>query len=493
MNYAIVRNLIGKIMFILGILMLLPLIFCIAYQESFINYLAFLIPAAVLFILGFLFNIKKAEDKKMLVREGFIIVGVSWLIMSLFGSLPFIISSVLPNFFDAFFEIASGFSTTGATVMSDVEAALVNNHSVFFWRSFAHWIGGMGVLVFVLAIIPESDEGSSIHILKAESPGPQVGRLVTKMKASSRILYLIYIVLTFAEFLFLCLGPDQKMGVYESIIYSIGTAGTGGFGIDSASVGAYGAYSQYVIAIFMLIFSLNFTMFYFVLIRNFKDIFNNEELKWYLVIVALSIVFVFISIYPKYETVEEVFRHSFFQVASIVSTTGYATVDYALWPALALVVIFILMFMGACAGSTAGGIKCSRVVILVKSAINKIKLMINPRKVEVIKMDGKVLPNETVDSVQSFIIVYLLVFFLCSLIVAADPSIGDDFSASITASLTCISNVGPGFKSLGPACNFGNLNWFTKFILSIEMIAGRLELFPLLILFNPKTWRAKRM
>lgn len=493
MNYAIVRNLIGKIMFILGILMLLPLIFCIAYQESFINYLAFLIPAFVLFILGFLFNIKKAEDKKMLVREGFIIVGVAWLIMSLFGCLPFIISGVLPNFFDAFFEISSGFSTTGATVMSNVEASLVNNHSVFFWRSFAHWVGGMGVLVFVLAIIPESDEGSSIHILKAESPGPQVGRLVTKMKASSRILYLIYMVLTVLQVFILWLGPDKNMNLFASIIYSLGSAGTGGLAIDSASVGAYGAYSQYVIAIFMLIFSINFTIYYYILIKNFKDIFNNEELKWYLVIVALSIVFVFISIYPKYETVEEVFRHSFFQVVSVVSTTGFATVDYALWPALALVVIFILMFMGACAGSTAGGIKCSRVVILVKSAINKIKLMINPRKVEVIKMDGKVLPNETVDSVQSFIIVYFLVFFLCSLIVAADPSIGDDFSASITASLTCISNVGAGFSSLGPAKNFANLNWFTKFVLSLEMIAGRLELFPLLILFNPKTWRAKRM
>ena len=495
MNYAIIRNIIGKIMILIAMLMILPFSLCIIYQEDLNNYLAFLIPICLLVIIGFLFNIKKAENKKMLAREGFIIVGISWLIMSLFGCLPFIISGVLPNFFDAFFEISSGFTTTGATIMtgSYIEEALVNNHSIMFWRSFSHWIGGMGVLVFILAIIPESDEGSSVHILRAESPGPQVGRLVTKMKASSRILYLIYIGLTILNILFLWFGPDQKMNLYSSFIHAFGTAGTGGFSISSLSLGAYTAYSQYVTAIFMIVFGINFTMYYLILIGNIKEVLKNEELRWYLVIVLISVIFICVSIFERYQNFEEAFRVSLFQVASVISTTGYSTVDYAIWPAFSLMILFILMFIGSCAGSTAGGIKCSRLVILIKSTIKKIKMMINPRKVETIRMDGKPISDETISSVQSFVLVYLFIFLFCAVIVSIDRRSGNDFVSSITASLACISNVGPGFSIVGPSSDFSGFNFFTKFILSLEMICGRLELFPLLILFYPKTWSKKRI
>lgn len=495
MNYQIVRNIIGKLMILLAILMVLPLFICIIYQEELINYIAFLVPIGLLLIIGILFNVKKAQNKKMLAREGFIIVGVSWLVMSLFGCIPYIISGVLTNPIDAFFEITSGFTTTGATIMGGlntptVEEALEMSHSIMFWRSFAHWIGGMGVLVFILMIIPESDEGSAVHILRAESPGPQVGRLVTRMKASSRILYLIYIVLTILCILFLWIGPD--MNLYESIVYALGTAGTGGFGLASSSLEAYSSYSQYVIAVFMVIFGVNFTLYYFILIGNFKDVFKNNELKWFISILIVSIVLIFISVFKEYENFEEAFRHSFFQVASFVSTSGYTTTNFISWPALALLVLFILMFMGSCAGSTAGGMKCSRIVILAKSTIKKIKSMINPRKVETIKMDGQPITDETISSVNSFVTVYLLILLLGAVVVAFDPIEGNTLLDSLTTSLTCVSNVGPTLGNVSYS-TFGNYSGFTKIYLSLQMIAGRLELFPLLMLFSPKTWRMKRM
>lgn len=495
MNYQIVRNIIGKIMILLAMLMFLPLIVCIIYQEEFINYVAFLVPILLLFVIGVLFNLKKAENKKMMVREGFIIVGVSWLIMSLFGCIPYIISGVLPNPFDAFFEITSGFTTTGATVMGGLntptpEQALKMSHSIMFWRSFAHWIGGMGVLVFILMIIPESDEGSAVHILRAESPGPQVGRLVTKMKASSRILYLIYIALTIMCMILLWIGPD--MNLYESIVYALGTAGTGGLALTSNSIEAYSAYSQYVIAIFMLLFGVNFTLYYFILIGKFKDVFKNEELKWFLCIVVASIILVFISIFNRYQTFEEVFRHSLFQVASFISTSGFTTTNFIDWPALALLVLFILMLMGACAGSTAGGMKCSRIVILAKSTFKKVKAMINPRKVVTIKMDGNAITDETITSVNSFMSVYLIILLLGAVVVSFDTIEGNSLIDAISISLSCISNIGPGLGRT-TCSTLGNHSNFTKFYLSLQMIAGRLELFPLLMLFSPKTWAKKRM
>lgn len=489
MNFSIIKNIIGKILILLAALMVLPLIVSFIYQEGITYYLAYIIPIVILVLLGILLNIKKAKSSKMLVREGMIIVGLSWLMMSLFGCIPFILTKDIPNFFDAFFEMASGFTTTGASIVPNVE---VLSHSTLFWRSFSHWIGGMGVLVFILAIIPESKEGSSLHILRAESPGPQVGRLVSKMAASSRILYIIYMVLTLTEFLLLLLGPDKRMDIFNSLIYSLGTAGTGGFSAHADGLASFTAYSQYVISIFMLVFGINFSMFYLLLIKNFKDVYKNTEIKVYIVTVLLSVLIICLNIYPQVGNVEETFRLSLFQVASIISTTGYATVDFNTWPILSKVILLLLLCFGACAGSTAGGLKMSRVVILFKSAVAKVKKLVRPRKVEVVYMDSKPLSESTVDSVMGYFVVYVLVFIVCTVLISIyNPNMPNiDLETTITSSLTCLNNVGPGLGSIvGPAGNFSSYSNFSKLVLTLEMIAGRLELFPILLLFSPNMWR----
>lgn len=492
MNYSIIKRILGKIMILIALFMVFPLIVCICYQEELINYLSFLGPMLILLVVGYLLNFKKPTNTKMLAREGIVIVGLAWFVMALFGCLPFVISKEIPNFFDAFFEMSSGFTTTGASVVTDVTKL---SHSMLFWRSFSHWIGGMGVLVFILAIIPESKDGSSMHILRAESPGPQVGKLVSKMQVTSRILYLIYLVMTIVLILLLWLGPDEKMSLFNSIVYSLGTAGTGGFSIDSDGLASYSAYSQYVIAIFMLVFGVNFSLFYLILIGKVKEALKNEELKWYMCIVVISVVIIFGSLYVSYKELgkvfnaEEAFRHSLFQVAAIISTTGYATIDFIQWPQIAIGVLAILMFFGGCAGSTAGGMKISRINILFKSSIKKIKNITNSRKVETVCIDKKPINESTIEGVQSFFIVYMFVFILCTLIISID---GFDMVTNITTSLTCISNVGPGLSSIvGPMGNFSGFSSFSKFVLSIEMIAGRLELFPILIMFSPKIWKSK--
>lgn len=485
MNYSIIRNIIGKIMILLAILMLFPLVCCVIYKEDILNYLSFFIPIFALLTIGFLFNIKKASNTKILSKEGLIIVGLSWLIMSLFGCLPFIISKEIPSFADAFFEITSGFTTTGATIL-DADDFSALSHSAFLWRSFTHWIGGMGVLVFILAFIPESKDGSSMHILRAESPGPQVGKLVSKMVASSRILYLIYIALTIIQILLLWLGPDSKMTFFHSLVCSLGTAGTGGFAMVGEGISYYSAYSQYVIAIFMVLFGINFSMYYFVLVKNYKEVLANEELRWYIGIIVVSIILIMINIYPIYNNFETTFRHAFFQTASVISTTGYSTAPYETWPALSHMILAFLMLIGACAGSTAGGLKISRLVILVKSSFAKIKNAISPRKIETIRIDKKPLDDNTVNSVQNYFVVYALVLIIVSIIISVDDF---DFVTNFTASLTCISNVGPALGNIaGSSRSFSVFSPFSKIVLSIEMVAGRLELFPILILFYPKTW-----
>lgn len=494
MNYAIIRNILGKLMIFIAGLLVLPLIVSIIYKEGLRFYLAFIIPIVLLTLVGILFNIKKAKNTNMVAREGLIIAGLSWLVLSLFGCLPFIISKDIPNFFDAFFEIVSGFTTTGASVVPDVTLL---HHSIIFWRSFSHWIGGMGILVFILMIIPESKDGSSMHILRAESPGPQVGKLVSKMRVTSRILYLIYIVLTMTQFLFLWLGPDEQMTAFNSIIYTLGTAGTGGFAMDPLSLELYAPYSQYVIAVFMFIFGVNFSLYYLILIGNIKEVFRNEELKWYISIVGIAIVLLCVSNFKIYDTFEETFRHAFFQVASILSTSGYSTAGYSTywvsdnyvimggWPVFSQVLIFILMFFGACAGSTAGGLKITRINILVKSMFKKIKNIINPRKVEVLHIDKRPVDNKTVEVVQNYFVLYMMILLICALIISID---GNDMVTNLSASLSCVSNIGPGLNQVGPYGSFAIFSPFSKVILSLEMIAGRLELFPLLVLFSPKTW-----
>lgn len=382
--------------------------------------------------------------------------------------------------------MTSGFTTTGASVVINVESL---SHSILFWRSFSHWIGGMGVLVFILALIPESKEGSSMHILRAESPGPQVGKLVAKMKLSSRILYLIYLGLTIIEFMLLLFGPDEKMSLFNSLIYTLGTAGTGGFSIDANGLELYTSYSQYVIAIFMIIFGINFTIFYFILIGNWRSIFQNEEMKIYLLIVIVSTVIITINIYNTCSNLEEAFRFSLFQVASIISTTGYSSTNFINWPSLSLIILLVLTISGACAGSTSGGMKISRLIILVKSFLRNIKKMIAPRKVETIKINKKAISESQIESAQSFVVVYFIIFMLCALLISID---GNDLLTNLSASLTCLSNVGPGLTELiGPYGGFSSFSNFSKLVLSFEMIAGRLEIFPLLIVFYPRTWFKK--
>lgn len=491
MNYKNIINIIGKVLQIEAMLLLLPLLVGAIYKESWDTTLfAFFITALGSFVVGVLLNIPKPKSKKILPRSSFIIVALSWIIVAMVGALPLVISREIPNFFDAFFEMSSGFTTTGASICTDVESL---SHSILFWRSFSHWIGGMGVIVFILAILPDDKEGSNMHILRAESPGPSVGKLVSKVSATARILYLIYIGLTIIEFLFLFLGPDKKMDLFNSICITLGTAGTGGFSVLNSGCAAYSIYSQYVISIFMILFGINFTLFYLLLIGKFKSVWKNEELRTYITLVLGSTFFIAITLFvkkiPEYSNFEECFRHSLFQVASIVSTTGYVTTDYSLyWPPVCLMVIILLMLTGPCAGSTGGGIKISRINLLFKSIVQKIRTMINPRKVELIKDSGQIVDDEVVKGAESFIIVYVALLFFVTFVISFD---GFDLVTNFTATLSCISNVGPGLNVVGPTGNFAGFSNFSKFVLSLTMITGRLELFPMIALFVPRTWKTK--
>lgn len=491
MNYKNIINIIGKVLQIEAILLLLPLLVGAIYKESWDTTLfAFFITALGSFVVGVLLNIPKPKSKKILPRSSFIIVALSWIIVAMVGALPLVISREIPNFFDAFFEMSSGFTTTGASICTDVELL---SHSILFWRSFSHWIGGMGVIVFILAILPDDKEGSNMHILRAESPGPSVGKLVSKVSATARILYLIYIGLTIIEFLFLFLGPDKKMDLFNSICITLGTAGTGGFSVLNSGCAAYSIYSQYVISIFMILFGINFTLFYLLLIGKFKSVWKNEELRTYITLVLGSTFFIAITLFvkkiPEYSNFEECFRHSLFQVASIVSTTGYVTTDYSLyWPPVCLMVIILLMLTGPCAGSTGGGIKISRINLLFKSIVQKVRTMINPRKVELIKDSGQIVDDEVVKGAEIFIILYVALLFFVTFVISFD---GFDLVTNFTATLSCISNVGPGLNVVGPTGNFAGFSNFSKFVLSLTMITGRLELFPMIALFAPRTWRTK--
>ena len=474
-------------MLLLGLFMILPIFVALYYKEPLINIISFVIPGASLVLIGFLMSFFKVKNTKILAREGFVIVGLSWISMSLFGCLPFIISKEIPNFFDAFFEITSGFTTTGSTILTDIEAL---SHSMLFWRSFSHWIGGMGILVFILAFIPESKDGTSVHILRAESTGPSVGKLVSKMQVTTRILYLIYIGLSLIMFITLLLLPDKKMGIFDSIITTFGTAGTGGFSNHTASIGFYDPCVQYTVGVFMIIFGVNFTVYYLILIGHAKEAFKNEEVIWYFGLIILCTTFIFINIMNKFSSYEEAFRHAFFQVGSIISTTGFSTVDYGVWPALSLSIIMFLMMVGSCAASTAGGMKVSRFAIITKSVLVDIEKMVAPRKVKRVRMNFKPIDDSLIHSVKSFVLLYTITFISCVLLISIyNPSMPDlDMTTVISSSLTCLGNVGPGLGQVGPAYSFTNYSHFSKFVLSIEMMMGRLELFPILILFNPKTW-----
>jgi len=511
MNYKKLGTILGKIMVLEGVLMLAPLVVSLIYRESLTHVLAFLIPIVILAALGLLLQTLKPERNEFYQKEGFALTSLVWIVMTLFGALPFVINGDIPNYVDACFEIMSGFTTTGASVVTDITAL---SRSTLFWRSFSHWIGGMGILVFVLIFIPESNDGSSMHLLRAESPGPQVGKLVSKMKVTTRILYLIYLGLSVLEVVILML--DKPIPGYEndqfffSILATFGCAGTGGFGFIPGSMELFHPFSQYVMAIFLLLFGCNFSLYYLLLLGKLRDVFRSEEFKAYFAIVIAAVGFVFLSLvgrfeaFPQVYTTEEAFRHALFQVASLMTTAGFTTTDYHAWPMLATASLIIVMFFGAMAGSTGGGIKVSRIQIALKGAYVNVRKLINPRYVPKAKFEGKTLETKTINDVFAFITLYLFLLLAALFLLAFDPVNGQTvtivsdagtydvkhgFFSNFSAVLACISNVGPGFEAVGPYASYAGFGAFSKIVLIFTMLLGRLEILPVLILFNKRTWK----
>ncbi|WP_027701215.1 TrkH family potassium uptake protein [Metaclostridioides mangenotii] len=480
MNKKMIVYILGKMLGIEGLLLLIPGIVAILYREE--NATAFLITSIILFVFYLLFGRKKPDDTGIYAKEGFIIVAFAWVLWSIFGSLPFVISGSIPSYIDAFFETVSGFTTTGSTVLNDIESL---SQGMLFWRSFTHWIGGMGVLVFVLAFIPLTDK-RSIHLMRAEVPGPAVDKLVPKVRSTAKILYGIYIILSVILTILLMCGG---MSFFDSLIHMFGTAGTGGFSNRSASIGYYDSvYIESVITIFMILFGINFNMFYFLLIKKFTPIFKSEEVRAYLGIIVLATVIIAFNILNIYGIQLEAFRYAVFQVASIITTTGYATADFDLWPQLSKSVILGIMIIGACAGSTGGGIKVSRLIILFKTVRQEIKHILHPKSVSIVTIDKKRVDDDTIHGVYIYFIAYILIFVLSVILISIQNI---DFPTTFSAVLTCINNVGPGIAGVGPTQSFHDFSIFSKVVFCFDMLAGRLELFPFLIIFSPSLWRSK--
>ena len=483
MNNKMIKYVIGLILKLEAGFMIIPFILTFVYKEPFILKVSFLSTIVVLLMASFFLSKKSPENTKIFAKEGLVIVALSWIALSAFGALPFVISGKISSFIDAFFEVVSGFTTTGASILTNVEAL---DKSLLYWRSFTHLVGGMGVLVLALAILPKNNN-QSLHIMKAEVPGPTVGKLVAKMSYNSRILYMIYLFITGTIVVFLLLGG---MSLFDAVTHAFGTVGTGGFGIKNTSVAYYQSpYIEYVLGIGMLLCGMNFNLFYALLLKNFKQVYKNEELRFYLSVVGLSILFICINIYPSYDSVSHLFRDVFFTVSSVVTTTGFSTADFDKWPIFSKTILLLLMFMGGCAGSTAGGFKVSRVVVLFKSAINEFRRVGTPNRVFSIKMDGKIISKELFGSIGTYLILYITVFFVLILCIAPESP---DFASAFSAVSATFNNIGPGLSVVGPTCNYSHFSDFNKIVLSFSMLLGRLEIFPILILFSPSLYQKNR-
>ena len=481
MNYQIVFYMIGRILQIEAALLTLPILTSVIYREK--CFFALLISAFIALSAGFLLTkLFKKKDSMIYVKEGMTIVALAWILMSVVGALPFVISGEIPSFFDAFFETVSGFTTTGASILTDVESM---SKGLLFWRSFTHWVGGMGVLVFIMAIFPQ-ESGRSIHIMRAEMPGPIVGKLVPKIRETAKILYLIYVFMTIIEITLLCIG---KMPLFESIVHTFGTAGTGGFGVRADSIRSYSPYLQWVITIFMLLFGINFNLYYLILAKKLKTALKSSELWCYLAIVAISTAAITINIYSQYSSASEAIRHSSFQVASIMTTTGYATTDFNLWPDFSKALLLVLMFIGGCAGSTAGGLKVSRVILLAKAAFRDLKHTLHPRSVESVKFEGKKVDSKTINGVTTYFALYSVILIAIFLLLSIDKY---DFETSFSATASCFNNIGPGLGAAGPAANYAGFSDPSKVLLSFAMLLGRLEIYPLLLAFTPTLWKKRK-
>lgn len=473
MNKSIIRYVLGHILIIEGALMLLPCLVALFYQER--NGIYFLIVAALCEVIGFLMSRKKPKSYLIYTKEGCVTTALSWILLSIFGAIPFVLTGEIPSFTDALFETISGFTTTGASILSDVESL---SHCSIFWRSFTHWIGGMGVLVFLLAIVPLSG-GSNINLMKAESPGPTVGKLVPKVRYTARILYIIYFSLTLIQIALLLFGG---MNLFDSVTISFGTAGTGGFSIKNDGMASYSLYIKWVVTIFMTLFGVSFNAYYILLFSRDKKAFLIDEVKWYFIIILTATAIITIRIIGISGSFVTALTDSAFQVSSIITTTGYSTTDFDLWDETSKAILVLLMFIGACSGSTGGGIKVSRFVVAIKTIFKEITSFIHPRCIKKIKMDGKPVEHETIRSINVYFITFIMLFVISTLLVSLE---GHGFITTFTSVTTCINNIGPGLDKVGPTCNFGFLSPFTKYVLMFDMLAGRLELFPLLLLFHP--------
>lgn len=477
MNGSIIRYILGTLLKTESLLLLLPCVVAVIYRES--EGWMYLLVAALCAILGILLTIRKPQNHVFYLKEGCVATSLSWLLISLTGCLPFIMTGEIPSFTDALFETISGFTTTGASILSDVEAL---SRCSTFWRSFTHWIGGMGVLVFILAVIPMSG-GSNINLMRAESPGPSVGKLVPKIKSTARILYLIYLGMTLLEILFLVCG---SMPLFDAVTISFGTAGTGGFGIRNDSIASYSPYLQWVVTIFMFLFGVNFNAYYYIIYRKFKKAFLVEEVRYYLIIALTATAVIFFSLLKTSAGAFKALTDAAFQVSSIMTTTGFSTVDFDTWSSVCKTTLLLLMFCGACAGSTGGGIKVSRLVIMIKTVIKEFQSYIHPKSIKKINFEGKPVEHDVVRSINVYFITFILILVTSVFLVSIE---GRDFTTNFSAVLATLNNIGPGLSEVGPTCNFGILTGFSKWVLMFDMLAGRLELFPLLILFHPGLWK----
>ena len=476
MNSSIVRYILGHVLKIEAALMVIPVIVGVIYREKAIS--AFLITMALCAVCGILMTIKKPANTVFYLKEGCVTTALSWILMSIFGCLPFFISREIPSFTDALFETISGFTTTGASILSEVEGL---SQSIMFWRCFTHWIGGMGVLVFIMAVLPLSG-GSIMHLMRAESPGPAVGKLVPKVRHTAMILYGIYIVFTLVEIIALLI---TGMSPFEAMTLTFGTVGTGGFGVLNDSIASYSLASQIVITTFMIICSINFNVYYLLLIRKTKEAFMNQELRYYLGIVFGSALLIAINIKGSFDNFFMAFHTALFQVASVSSTTGYATTDFNLWPEFSKTILVLLMFVGACAGSTGGGIKVSRLVVFLKAIKSEVMSITHPRSVQKVQADGRPLSNDAVRRVLCYLGAYVIIVLASILLISLD---GKDMTTNLTAVMATFNNIGPGLNLVGPTSNFGDYSVFSKIVLMFDMLVGRLEIFPLLILFAPGLW-----
>ena len=476
MNYRVISYILGWVLAIEGLFLAVSAAVGGMYGER--AALSFLYAALICAALGLPAILKKPRRMAFFMKEGFVTVALCWIVLSIFGALPFVFSGEIPRFTDALFETVSGFTTTGASVVPDVE---VLSHCTLFWRSFTHWIGGMGVLVFLLAILPLAG-GSQMYLMQAESPGPSVGKLVPKTRHTALILYALYILLSVVEFILLLGGG---MTVFNAVTTTFGTAGTGGFGIRNSSMADFSPYLQWVVAVFMMLFGINFNLYFLVLIGRGRQALKSEELRTYLGVIAAATLLIVLNTLAAGVRLGETVRHAFFQVSSIITTTGFATCDFDLWPSLSKCVLVLLMLVGACAGSTGGGIKISRVLILIKRAGEELHKFIFPNSVTKIRLEKKILDREVVHTTSAFLIVYVFIFAISTLLVSAE---GHDLETCFTAVAATFNNIGPGLSVVGPTRNFGFFSDFTKYVLIFDMLAGRLELFPMLILFSPRTW-----